>query len=62
VAAVAGRRIPHGAGRPLGELLSPDGSLVLLLMLAAVLALLYVFTRFMFRLLTQQMVKARQSR
>jgi hypothetical protein len=34
----------------------------LLLMLAAVLALLYVFTRFMFRLLTQQMVKARQSR
>lgn len=47
---------------PLGELLSPGGALILLLMLAAVLALMYVFTRFMFRLLTQQMIEARQSR
>jgi hypothetical protein len=43
---------------PLGELLSPGGVLVLLLVLAAVLALMYVFTRFMFRLLTQQIFNA----
>lgn len=43
---------------PWGELLSPGGVLVLLLALAAVLALLYVFTRFMFRLMTQQMFNA----
>jgi hypothetical protein len=42
----------------LGELLSPGGVLVLLLVLAAVLALMYVLTRFMFRLLTQQIFNA----